>query len=339
MQALTLETPDQPDSMNLVQLETPEPKEGEVRVKITSVGLNRGDLLYCQGRYFSKPSPGSRLGFEGAGIVDAVGPTPLNKPLIYKVGDRVALCPMSFDVKNQGCLAEFGIYAESSLIPSPEEIEDKESGAIWMAYLTAWGGLIDSGGLIAGEDVVITAASSSVGLAAIQVANMIGANSVATTTSKTKALEISKLGAKHVVTVNNTDLKANIEHYVEQVSFLTNNGSDLVFDAVAGPMSHALIKASKRGGRLIIHGLLDRKPMDIHAGVLMKRLLTIKGYTLDQTLADERKKHRAIQTLSEGFNSRVLKPTIAETFKLNEFKDAFQLLSSNSHIGKIIITP
>ena len=113
----------------------------------------------------------------------------------------------------------------------------------------------------------------------------------------------------------------------------------MVFDAVAGPMCHALIKASKREGRIIIHGMLDRLPMDIHAGVLMKRLLTLKGYTVDQTLANPEQKQRAINAINQGFASKQLKPVIAEQFGLSDYQKAFDYLASNQHIGKIIITP
>ena len=125
-----------------------EPAQGEIRLKLTSIGLNRGDLLYTQNRYFIKPSANSRIGFEGAGIVDKIGP---NTETQFKQGDRVGICPMSFDVSTQGCLADYGIYAHESLILTPDNIDDNEAAAIWMAYFTAWGGLVDAGQLASNE--------------------------------------------------------------------------------------------------------------------------------------------------------------------------------------------
>ncbi|WP_156509109.1 alcohol dehydrogenase catalytic domain-containing protein, partial [Oleiphilus sp. HI0132] len=157
MKALSISSPPNLDSLELIEQDQPAPLPGQVGVRIRSIGLNRGDLLFCQNRYFIKPNPGSRLGFEAAGIVDAL---PADGKSNFKLGDKVALCPMSFDVHSQGTLAEYGAYNEASLIPSPDSVPDEHCGAIWMAYFTAWGGLIEAGGLKPGENVVITAASS-----------------------------------------------------------------------------------------------------------------------------------------------------------------------------------
>jgi len=333
MQSLILESPNNPKSLKLIETVLPTPRKGEVRLKLSSIGLNRGDLLFCQGRYFIKPSSGSRLGFEGAGIIDDIC-----APSKFKLGDKVAICPMSFDVNTQGCLAEYGIYKEDSLIPSPKGLPLEHSGGIWMAYLTAWGGIVEAGQLKAGEALVITAASSSVGIAAIQIGNMLGAKTIATTTSEEKAEKLIELGAQHVI-VQSKSSNAN-QYYVDQINQITHNsGSDLVFDAVAGPATHGLVKASTRGGRIVIQGMLDRRPMDIHAGVLMKRLLTLKGYTVDQTLENEAQKQNAIRSISKGFSDKNLVPVIAEKYKLSSFQDAFDSLATNRHTGKIIITP
>jgi NADPH:quinone reductase-like Zn-dependent oxidoreductase len=341
MRALILTKANNAESLELIEAPTPEPKTGEVRLKLTSAGLNRGDLLYTQNRYFIKPDSGSRIGFEGGGIIDKIGP---NTDTQFCIGDQVGISPMGFDVASQGCIAEYGSYPTKALIKSPLGLPNKDAGAIWMAYFTAWGGLIDSGKLVKGETVVITAASSSVGIAAIQIANMIGAIPIATTTSEDKALALIKVGAKHVITQvkdsSTTQLNSQINHYVNKIkAYTSNKGSDLVFDAVTGPMSHALIKGSKREGRIVIHGMLDRLPMDVHAGVLMKRLLTLKGYTVDQTLTHKKNKAIAINAIREGFSTSQLKPTIAKHFSLSQFKEAFSYLRSNQHIGKIVITP
>ena len=341
MRSLILESSTNAKSLTLVESSLSQPKKGEVRVKITSAGLNRGDLLYTQNRYFIKPNSGSRIGFEGAGVIECIGQ---GTETSFNVGDRVGISPMGFDVSTQGCLAEYGTYPVDALFYSPTGLNDEDTGAIWMAYLTAWGGLVDAGGLKKGESVVITAASSSVGIAAIQIANMLGATPIAVTTSDKKAKTLIELGAKHVITQpSNHDtntLKSQINHYVEHIkSFTDNHGPDLASDAVAGPTSPAVIKASKREGRIIIHGMLDRLPMDIHAGVIMKRLLTLKGYTVDQTLSHNANKAIAIKAIRSGFKDQQLTPIIAKHFSLGQFDQAFTFLQSNQHIGKIVITP
>lgn len=342
MRSLILETPKDPSTLKLVNRDLPEPSAKQVRIKMTSLGLNRGDLLYCQGRYFFQAPENSRLGFEGAGIIDALGIDLQNSE--FKLGDRIALLPMSFDISHQGCFSEYGLYETHSLIRSPENIPNDEAGSFWMAFLTAWGGMVECGGLNKGETVVITAASSSVGLAAIQIAKMLGVKVIATSSHESKSYALIEAGADEVIVFpsnlsNEALAKAN-ENYVNQVrEFTHGKGSDLVFDAVAGPASHGLVKASAQGGRIIIQGMLDRRPMDIHAGVLMKRKLTLRGYTLDETLENEDKKLRAIESISNGFNKTQLKPIIAAKHPLSSFKDAFEQLKQNQHIGKILLLP
>tara|TARA_R110002072_G_scaffold300706_2_gene478716 strand:- start:32064 stop:33092 length:1029 start_codon:yes stop_codon:yes gene_type:complete len=342
VRSLILEKPKDPSSLKLIDQTLPEPGDKQLRVKITSIGLNRGDLLYCQGRYFFQAPAHSRLGFEGAGIIDKLGRGLDNTT--FKCGDRVALLPMSFDISQQGCLAEYGLYEASSLIASPNTISDEEAGSLWMAFLTAWGGMVECGGLSKDETVVITAASSSVGLAAIQIAKMLGAKVIATSSQESKSAALRDNGADEVIVFgSNLEgdalVKANEQYVVKVREFTQNSGSNLVFDAVAGPATHGLVKASSQGGRIVIQGMLDRRPMDIHAGVLMKRRLSLRGYTLDETLEDDIKKQRAIRAISEGFKNNQLKSVIAQTHALSCFDDAFEQLKRNQHIGKIVLIP
>lgn len=342
MRSLILETPKDPSSLKLIKSDLPLPGKKQVRVKMTSMGLNRGDLLYCQGRYFFQSPEHSRVGFEGAGIIDALGGDVFQSG--YKIGDRVGLLPMSFNISQQGCFSEYGLYEPKSLIPSPSNIPDDETGSFWMAFLTAWGGMVDCGGLSQGETVVITAASSSVGLAAIQIAKMLGAKVIATSSSDNKSKALIENGADKVIifpsNLNHNELAAANDDYVANVrEFTQGKGSDLVFDAVAGPASYGLVKASTLGGRIVIQGMLDRRPMNIHAGVLMKRRLTLRGYTLDETLEQEIKKQAAINAISKGVENKDLQPVIAQKYSLSSFNDAFKDLKLNQHIGKIMLIP
>ena len=188
--------------------------------------------------------------------------------------------------------------------------------------------MVECGGLSKDETVVITAASSSVGLAAIQIAKMLGARVIATSSHAAKSQALMDNGADEVIVMaskleGDALLKAN-EAYVSKVrAFTQDKGSDLVFDAVAGPATYGLVKASSRGGRIVIQGMLDRRPMDIHAGVLMKRRLTLRGYTLDQTLENEAKKQCAIDAISKCFTNNKLKPIIAENTPLIMFWQRF----------------
>ena len=202
------------ETIEIEEIPKQTPQKGQVLIKLTSAGLNRADLLFPEGRYFSKPdftNTYSRLGFEGAGIIEQVG-----LDVSFNIGDRVAIAPLSLDVSRQGCFSEYGVYDANTLIPTPDSIPDHHAASIWMQYLTAWGGLVIDGELKKGQTVVITAASSSVGIAAIQVANMIGAVSIATTTSEDKVSQLKQLGAQHVINMKSDD-------YVDQIKSITKN--------------------------------------------------------------------------------------------------------------------
>ncbi|PID44501.1 MAG: NADPH:quinone reductase [Proteobacteria bacterium] len=329
--------------LKLVSLPLPEPGPGQVRIRLTSVGLNRADALFRENRYFIKPTFSvsgemngqsateqkyCRIGFEGAGIIDKAG-----DGVALPVGQRVALLPLTVDPINQGTLSEYGVYNVEHLIQVPDSIDDGISGAIWMKYLTAWGGMVADGNLQAGQVVTITAASSSVGVASIQLAKMLGATVIATSTSDEKLPELLSHGADHVINSRSGD-------YVDQVKSITGGtGTDLVFDAVAGPGMRDLVQGSKRGGCIVIQGMLDRRPMEVHAGVLMKRLLTMKGFTLDKVIEDKPCLERALDCIRSGLTEGRLTPCIARTFPLVEYSEAFRLLESNRHVGKIVVNP
>lgn len=316
------------DVLKLVERVKPEPGPGQVRLKITSVGLNRADALFRENRYFTKPTLPSRLGVEGAGIVDAVG-----AGVKVPVGARMAFMPNSFDISTQGCLAEYGVYDEQWLIPTPDFISDEQAGAIWMKYLTVWGALLLDSRIGKGDCVVIPAASSSVGIAAIQTVNAFGGISVATTTSSEKVEILKEMGAQVVINMKTED-------YVKIVKDLTGGkGANYIFDPVAGPTIRDHIAATAPHAVIYLYGLLDRRPMDIHAGVMMKKWLTVKGYTFRILFDHPEMWHQAVEEITDLLRKGILKPVIAGSYKLDEVQDAFRFLESNRQIGKIIVTP
>ncbi|MCZ6731253.1 MAG: alcohol dehydrogenase catalytic domain-containing protein, partial [Gammaproteobacteria bacterium] len=162
--------------LKLEDLPLAEPGEGEVRLKVEAIGLNRADVMFRQGQYLQNPKPPSRLGYEAAGTIDAVGPGVSG----VQKGDRVSTIP-SFS------MGEYGVYGESAIVPVyavaryPNNLSAVEGAAIWMQYLTVFGALIEFGQLKKDDSVLITAASSSVGLAAIQITKAAGALAIATT--------------------------------------------------------------------------------------------------------------------------------------------------------------
>ncbi len=152
------------DVLKVENLPLTEPGEGEVRLKVEAIGLNRAEIMFREGQYLEDPELPSRLGYEATGIIDAVGPGTSG----VQIGNRVSTIP-GFS------MGKYGVYGESAIVPAyavasyPENLSAVEGAAIWMQYLTAFGALIEFGQLKKDDSVLITAASSSVGLAAIQI--------------------------------------------------------------------------------------------------------------------------------------------------------------------------
>jgi NADPH:quinone reductase-like Zn-dependent oxidoreductase len=167
--------------LKLEELPKPQPKEGEVLLRVEAIGLNRAEVMFRSGQYLYQPSFPSLLGYEAAGIVEAVGPRVTG----LKPGDRVSSIP-SFSLIEYGTYGEYAVLPAHALTPYPANLSPVEGASIWMQYLTAYG-VVEFGGLKEGQHLLITAAASSVGLAAIQIAKAVGAISIATTRNKAKA--------------------------------------------------------------------------------------------------------------------------------------------------------
>lgn len=171
-----------PEVMRLEDVEVGEPGPGELRIRVEAIGLNRAEVLFRTGRYIEpvKAFP-ARLGTEAAGVVEAVGVG----AGWFRPGQPVSTVP-GFSQNEYGVYAERAIVPASAVLPRPEGLGAVEGAAVWMPYLTAYGALVEVGGMRPGDTVVLNAASSSVGLAAIHVADRIGATPIALTRTAAK---------------------------------------------------------------------------------------------------------------------------------------------------------
>lgn len=309
------------------ECDKPEPQAGQVLIKVASSGLNRADVLFHKGKYYKKPVFPSRTGKEAAGVVEAVG-----DGVSFQVGDRVGVLASTLDESTQGCIAEYVCAPQEVVIRTPKSVSDEDAGGIWMQYFTAYGALNHVTHVGPGQYVVITAASSSVGIAAIQLCNLFGAVPIATTTSPHKVDRLKELGATHVVDTKN-------ENYVDRVMDITDKkGADVVFDAVAGAMVADHITVCKPMGWILIYGVLDTSPMNISAGILVGTNAAIRGYSIRALYQDTAATAEAVKTISEGLDSGKL-DLIDKRFPMADIQDAQRYMESNQQIGKIIINP
>jgi NADPH2:quinone reductase len=230
-----------------------------------------------------------------------------------------------------GTYGEYPVLPAHALAPYPQNLSSVEGAAIWMQYITAYG-VIEYGGLKKGEHLLITAAASSVGLAAIQITKLVGATSIATTRNKAKAKALTDAGADFVIKTESEDL-------VQRVQEITGGkGFGLAFDPIAGPGLETLAKAAGQEATIMEYGALDPRPTPYPLFLAIRKGLNIRAYTLFQITTDPERSARARKFVTEGLSCGVLKPVIAKTFKLDEMVDAHRYMESNDQIGKIVVT-
>ncbi len=200
-----------------------------------------------------------------------------------------------------------------------------------MQYVTAYGALIDISQLKAADTAVISAASSSVGLAAIQVAKAAGAVAIATTRGSAKKQFLLDSGADHVIVTNEEDL-------VESVMAITATGANLIFDPIGGPLLQTLADAAAVGATIIEYGALSPDPTPFPLFSALKKGLAVRGYTLFEIAKDAERLARGKQYVYDGLKSGALKPVIDSTFPLDAIVDAHRYMESNQQKGKIVVT-
>jgi NADPH:quinone reductase-like Zn-dependent oxidoreductase len=305
----------------------PIPSGHEVRLKVQAIGLNRAEIMFREGAYLEQPQFPSKIGYEASGIVEAIGPEVIE----FQVGDLVSSIP-AFS------MTEYGVYGDKVLVPAdalskyPQKLSPEEATSIWMQFITAYGALIDIGNLQKEQHILITAASSSVGVAAIQIAKLIGAVAIATSRSDKKKESLIKHGADHVIVTDHDD----ISERVNQIT--SNSGVDLIFDPIGGPGIYKLAEASKAGGRIIEYGALDPEPTPYPLFQALGKGLTIHGYTLFEVTKNKDRLKRAKEFIFQGLNEGKLYPIIDRKFEFDQIKDAQEYMEQNNQIGKIVVT-
>jgi NADPH:quinone reductase-like Zn-dependent oxidoreductase len=315
-----------PEVLTLEELPLPEPKAGEVRIRVNAIGLNRAEVMFRSGQYLYQPDFPSLIGYEASGVIEKIGPGVSG----FEVGDKVSSVP-SFKLTEYGTYGEVAILPVHAVAKYPDTLSAIEATSIWMQYLTA-SGLIEFGRMDQDMYVLVTAAASSVGLAAIELANTVGAIPIATTRNKAKEKTLLDFGAKHVV--NTTS-----ENWVSQVRDITSGkGVDLVFDPVAGPELEKVALTVCSEGTVFVYGALSPEPTPFPLFAGIGNNLIFRGYSLFSIVTNPARYQRVKKFVFDRLAEGKLKPLIARTFALEQIVDAHRYMESNEQIGKIVVT-
>jgi NADPH:quinone reductase-like Zn-dependent oxidoreductase len=316
-----------PEVLTLEDVEVGQPGPGEIRIRVEAFGLNRSEAIYRAGAYVVPPKLPSPMGYEAAGLVEALGAGVDG----FKPGERVCVLP-SYR------LGEYGVYAEKAIVPArsviaaPPKLSAVEAASIWMQYFTAFA-IIEVARASVGDYVLIPAASSSVGLAAIQLANWAGAVPIAATRHSAKTAALEAQGAKHVVATAESDLVAEV------MRITGGKGARVVFDPVGGPFVEKLANAMAEDGILFIYGSLSGQPTPYPHWPAALKSLSLRGWVASYIWNKPHRFARAREIILAGLAQGHLKPVISKTFALRDIVEAHRYLESNQQIGKIVVTP
>src|SRR5205823_2940181 len=323
MRAIVVKRPGGPEVLKLAEVPDPQPREGDLIVRVRAAGVNRADVLQRLGRYPPPPGEPDIIGLEISGEVEhAAGP--------YGRGDRVM------------ALLAGGGYAESARVPAtqampiPGQLSFEQAAAIPEAFLTAWLNLATPGALQHGHVVVVHAAASGVGSAALQLCRGI-ASVVLATASLGKLDACRELGATHLLARD--EVPKRLAEAVRAAS--GGRGADIIFDIVGGAYLEANVAALGLHGRLCCISTLAGSKGMLDIGALVMRRLTVLGSTVRSRSAEQ--KARLVADFSARalprFERGELRAVVSRTYPLAEAARAHEDLEADRVVGKIVLIP
>jgi putative PIG3 family NAD(P)H quinone oxidoreductase len=312
-----------PESMRLTEGPAPVPGPGELLIAVDHAGVNRPDLLQRAGKYPPPPGASPVLGLEVSGKVAAVGAGVSG----WNVGDTLcALTP-------GGGYAEYCAAPAGQALPIPRGWSLEQAAGLCETWFTVWANLVDIGGLHAGQRVLVHGGSSGIGLAAIELVKLRGAQCIVTVGDEEKARFCREFGAQAAINYRSED-------FVARVRELTGGeGVDIVLDMVGGDYVPRNLSLLRRDGRLVLIALQRGSSAEVDLNAVMRNRLTITGSTMrPRTIAEKTAirdaLRREVWPACEAGRVRV---HVHATFPLAQAAEAHRLMESGRHIGKILL--
>lgn len=314
------------DVLQFDEVAVPAPKENEVQIEVRALGLNRAEIMYRTGRYVIEPAFPAQLGYEASGDIVAVGPGVKQ----FAVGDQVSVIP-AFSFHEYGMYGEVVNAPVHAVVKNPAGVSHEEAAATWMKFTTTYGALVNMGGLGEGDTVLLGAASSSLGLAAIQIAHRVNATPIALTHSKEKFAALREAGAAHVFLGDDPDLVGRV------MEITHGKGARIAFDPVGGPNARALIQALSFEGIYYLYGALDQRDLPVPVMDVLSRHLTLRGYELFEITKDSQKIEQAKAFITDGLATKQLRPVIDRVFDFDDMVEAHRYMEAGNQVGKIVV--
>jgi putative PIG3 family NAD(P)H quinone oxidoreductase len=326
MKAIRIIRPGEPEVLELAELADPVPGPGQIRVEVHGTALNRADLLQRRGAYPAPPgAPSDIPGLEFSGVVEAVGPG----------GDESAVGSWVMGLVGGGGYAELLVTEASHVVPMPLGLQFVECAAVPEAFCTAYDALVLQGGLRSGQTVLIHAAGSGVGTAAIQIARAFGAAKIFGTASAAKLEALEERGLLLDVSVDYR--KKSFRDVIRRET--EGKGVDLILDLVGATYWTDNIASLCTGGRVVLVGLVGGTMAQLNLGVLLRRRLHVIGTVMRSRTAEEKNELAAStrEHLLPRFESGELFPVVDRVYDLHEAAAAHTYMEENRNAGKVVL--
>ena len=314
-------------SLVLEEFEKEAPGPGEVRLQVEAFALNWGDMDLMHDRYsFSFPAFPARIGMEAAGIVDAVGPGVTG----IDVGERY--CTLPYFYYNHGTSAESAVVDARYVTRAPDGLTATESASIWMQYMTAYYPVVELTKAAPGKTILVTAATSTAGAAALEIGRIHGATMIGTTRFDFNRDYLLEAGADHVVVTGTDDLGEALQ------SITDGQGVDAVFDPVGASLIGQYSKALAKNACIYFYGMLDAMFPELPIVAMFQSNATFHPYSLFHYVEDEAMCEKGKAFVYDALARGDIAPRIDRVFPMEGYRDAWDYLSSKreSH-GKVVI--
>ena len=314
-------------SIEVREIDPPQPESNQVLIESVAAALNFPDLLQIRGKYQIVPATPFVPGKEAAGVVIAVG-TDVEH---IQLGNRVLV------------EVDYGAFAEQVTADAqrtfllPDEIEMPTAVAMGLVYQTAYIALIERASLRAGETVLVTGASGGIGLASVQLAKAFGATVLAATSDPTKFDAVRYAGADHVIDLSMAPLNDKLRDQVYAVT--GGKGVNVVLDVVGGQVFDASLRSLAFGGRIVVLGFTSAEIPNIKSNYLLLKNIAAVGMTINGYFAKQPEIVNAAQVeIINLWRQGKVRPNIHAELSLHEFANAFEMLENREVVGKVVLS-
>lgn len=323
MQALICDDYGGIDALRVGELPSPEPEPGSVLIEVESVAVNFADTLMVAGQYQLRPDPPFAPGYEVAGTVVVA-----NKVDGISPGDRVA------GFLWYGGMAQRAVLSSKSVVLLPDSVSFDAGSTLPGTYGTSYHALVDRGRVQEGETLLVLGASGGVGMAAVQIGKVLGANVIAAVSSSEKAEAVKRTGADQVIRYDTQPLREAIEQATD------GEGVDVVYDPVGGDMTELALRSTRWNGRLLVIGFAAGPIPQIPLNLPLLKGNSIVGVFWGRFTTEEPDRNAAnLEQLARWFGDGRLEPVVQRKFSLEEGREAMRWVADRKAIGRVVINP